>query len=540
MERPHHSRFPAARAASASDYGQPCAQVARPFVLAATILASAMAFIDGVVVNIALPAIQSEFHAEFDILQWVINAYALILGALILTGGALGDRLGRRLVFVTGIILFALSSVACAAAWSTAWLIGARAVQGLGAALLVPQSLAIIAAAFPKEARGRAIGIWAAAAALTTMSGPLVGGIFIDLLSWRAVFWINVPLAILAIVLALRFIPESRGAVHGRMDWLGGTLVTLGLGLLIYALTELPKRGLNHWLLFAVLAAGAATLAGFVAREAHLDAPLMPLSMFRSRVFSAANALTLCLYFALSAALFLLPYTLIQVRGYTALQAGAALLPFGLVMGLFSSHASTLGDRFGLRAMLSIGSGLVALGCVGFVLAEGQAHLGYWVSYFPPILLLAIGTTINVAPLTTAIINSVSDAESGAASGINNAISRIAGVLAVALVGLVSLFTFSRYLANALSAAGVEPRLKATLLGGADKLAALQVPAGVPAQTSDRLHELIAEAFVDSYRAGMLVAATAALAACLLALLYLPGRGAPLPADAHRPDNQTG
>jgi EmrB/QacA subfamily drug resistance transporter len=485
-----------------------------------------MAFIDGVVVNIALPAIQSEFNAPFNILQWVINAYALLLGALILTGGALGDRFGRRFIFVIGIALFAVSSIACASASSAAWLIGARAMQGLGGALLVPQSLAIIAATFPKEARGRAIGIWAAAAALTTASGPIVGGIFIDVLSWRAVFWINVPLAILAIALAFRFIPESRGTTRGPTDWIGSIVVTLGLALIIYAMTELPKRGSNYWLLSALVIAGVLTLVGFVRRESTLIAPLMPLSVFRSRVFSATNAITLCLYFALSAALFLLPYTLIQVRGYTAFWAGASLIPFGLVMGLFSSYASALSDRFGLRAVLSTGSGLVALACIGFALIEGKDHTSYWMSYFPPILLLAVGMTINVAPLTTAVINSVSDDLSGAASGINNAVSRIAGVVAVALVGLVTLFTFSHYLAGALAAAGIDAPIRNALLADSEKLAALRAPAGVTGKMSELLHGLIANAFIDSYRAGMLVAAVVAVVACLLAVLYLPGRGA--------------
>ncbi|AOB32683.1 hypothetical protein AKI39_20970 [Bordetella sp. H567] len=509
------------------DPATPCAPSARPYLLAATILASSMAFIDGIVVNVALPAIQAQFHTGFGVLQWVVNGYALVLGALILMGGVLGDRYGRRRIFISGIVLFTLASIGCALAPAAGALIAARVLQGLGGALLVPQSLAIIAAAYPKDVRGRAVGIWAAAAALTTVSGPILGGIFIDVLSWRAVFWINLPLAVIAVGLTLRFVPESHGAVRGATDWLGGFLVTAGLALVIYSVSELPEAHTGRGLLTGLLVAGVLTLAGFVFHESRSRVPLVPLSIFRSRVFSATNGITVGLYFALSVVFFLLPYTLIQVHGYSGLQAGTALIPFGLVMGLLSPLASKLGERWGLRATLSSGAGLVTAGCAAFAVVETLGTVDYWTGYLPALLLLAIGMTISVAPLTTAVLSSVSDGESGVASGINNAISRIAGVAAVAAAGLISLVSFPYYLGHRLADAGIDAGVRAALLADASRLAALRAPDQVPAQTAQLLRGLVLDAYVGSYRTGMAVAAIAAIAAMAIALRYLPARVTP-------------
>jgi EmrB/QacA subfamily drug resistance transporter len=503
-----------------------CDPSARPYLLAATILASSMAFIDGIVINVALSSIQAQFHVGFDVLQWVVNGYALVLGALILMGGLLGDRYGRRRIFLIGIVLFSVASIACALSPSAATLIAARALQGLGGALLVPQSLAIIAAAYPKDIRGRAVGIWAAAAALTTVSGPILGGILIDLLSWRAVFWINIPLAMVAIGLTLRFVPESHGTIRPATDWLGGLLVTAGLALVTYSATELPQAHEGRFLLGALLTAGIAVLVGFVFHESRSAAPLVPLSIFRSRVFSATNGITVALYFALSVVFFLLPYTLIEVHGYSGLQAGTALVPFGLVMGLLSPQAGKLEGRLGLRVTLAAGAGLVMAGCVAFAVVERQRTIDYWTGYLPVILLFAIGMTISVAPLTTAVLSSVSDDESGVASGINNAISRIAGVMAVAAAGVISLVSFPYFLEAGLEHAAVDAGVRAALLANAPSLAALAVPEQLSGQTAHTLHQLILDAYVNTYCIGMAVAAIAAMGALVIALLYLPSRTA--------------
>ena len=310
--------------------GGRCAVASRPWVLAAAIGASAMAFVDGSVVNIALPVLQRELDAGLGALQWVVNGYALFLAALLLVGGAAGDRFGRRRVFLSGILLFALASAACALAPGIGALIAARAVQGVGAALMVPQSLAIISAAFPPEIRGRAIGTWAGAASITTALGPAVGGFLIDSLGWRWAFWLNLPLAVVVVVLAVRHVPESRGPVAGRLDWAGAALAVLASALVTLGLSALAEPGGAVWRAAALVAAGAVAAWGFVAVERRAEAPLVPLSLFASRAFTGANLLTLCLYGALTGVLFLLPFELIGRRGMSPAEVGLVLLPVGV------------------------------------------------------------------------------------------------------------------------------------------------------------------------------------------------------------------
>ncbi len=523
----HRPWFPHGQEAGRRPCDAPCAREARPFVLAATILGSAMAFIDGTVVNIALPAMQRALGADIATLQWVVNAYALMLGALILTGGALGDRFGRRRVFVIGITAFAVASAPCGLAPDVSWLVAARAVQGVGAALLVPQSLAIIAASFPAATRGRAIGVGAGFAAITTAPGPVLGGVFIDLLSWRAVFWINLPLAAATVWLALRYIPESRdrSAIGTPVDWAGSLLVACGLGCLVYALTAAPERGGTDAVVVTAAAAGVVMLALFIRLEARLKAPIMPPGIFRSGPFSAANGVTLFLYFALTAVLFLLPFNLIQIHGYTALEAGLALLPFGVLLGLFSSRAGALADRYGPRWPLVTGSVLVALACIGLVLADRYAPQGYWTSVFPPILLLSVGMTINVAPLTTAVMNAVPDNASGTASGINNAASRLAGVLAVAVVGTVAAVVFAGDLATALERLAIDDAAREQLMNRAHELAALTPPQGLDQATARAVASAIDEAFRSGYHAALTVAALSAALAAGIAAGFLPNAG---------------
>ena len=327
----HRPLCPEGRTVPFDEDTVPCPDRARPLVLAATILASAMAFIDGSVVTIALPVLQTDLGAHFSALQWVVNAYALILGGLILIGGGAGDRFGRKRMFIVGIVIFALASLACAQAPSIEALIVARAAQGVGAALLVPQSLAIISSSFPKDVRGRAIGIWAGASAITTAMGPPLGGFLIDALDWRAVFWINLPLSVIAIWLALRYVPESRNeSATGPLDWRGGVLAIIAFGALTVGLTLLS--GSRDLTLAAPLMLGLGTigLVVFVRAESRATNPLVPLELFRSRAFTSANVMTLFLYGALSGILFLLPFDLIERRELSATEVGATLLPIGV------------------------------------------------------------------------------------------------------------------------------------------------------------------------------------------------------------------
>lgn len=409
-------------------------------VLAATVIASAMAFIDGSVVTIALPAMQAELQADFQQLQWVVNAYTLPLGALILVGGGIGDRVGRKRVFLAGILIFAVASLICAASGSVGLLIGGRALQGIGAAFLVPQSLAIISASFPREVRGRAIGVWAAASAITTALGPPIGGFLIDALSWRVAFWINLPLCAAALWLTFRYVPESRDEnATGRLDWAGSALAALALGALTYGLTSLSDGTPQRGTIAAALAIGAVGILAFWQVERRAANPIMPFELFRSQPFLVANVATVFLYGALGAVLFLLPFDLIERRGMAASSVGMMLLPFGLIIGLLSRYAGDLSDRHGPRLFLAVGSLLVAIGA-GW-LALGVANI--WTGVLAPILLMAFGMAAVVSPLTTVVMNSAPDHRSGAASGINNAASRVAGLLAIGLIGATAGLIFA-------------------------------------------------------------------------------------------------
>ncbi|RMB07776.1 MFS transporter [Eilatimonas milleporae] len=503
----HRPLCPDGHAALTPPCAQPCPERARPFVLAATILASAMAFIDGSIVTIALPAMQTDLAAGFDDMQWVVNAYALLLGSLILVGGGMGDRFGRRRVFVA---VFALASLACALAPSTTALIAARGAQGVGAALLVPQSLAIIAAAFPRDARGHAIGIWAGASALTTALGPPLGGFLIDALDWRSVFWINLPLSAVSIWLALRYIPESRddsaAGNTGGLDWTGAGLAVLAFGVLTVGLTRLAETGGSSLTAPLLVCAGLAGTAVFVLAEARAANPLMPLSLFRSAAFSGANLMTLFLYGALSGMLFLLPFDLIARRGMSASEVGLALLPVGLIIGTLSRAAGSLADRTGPRLPLTAGSLLVAGAAAG--LAAGLSDI--WIGVMAPLVALSAGMALVVAPLTTAVMNAAPDMQSGTASGVNNAASRLAGLFAVAIVGAVAAAVFTTAAADAVTAGDAATATTQIRFG--------QLP---PPGTAGRA--ALEAAFLEAYGTAMRVTAVWGGLAALTALFFLRG-----------------
>lgn len=403
--------------------------------LAATVLGSSMAFIDGSVVNVALPAMRVALKADAAQVQWIVNAYLLLLGALVLIGGSAGDRYGRRRVFVLGVALFGLASLGCALAPDAPWLIAARALQGIAAAMLVPASLAILGSTFDDEERGGAIGTWAGLGAVTTAVGPVLGGWLVDHVSWRAIFLINIPLAVATVWLALAAVRESRDEAVDHLDWLGAALAASGLGAVTWGLTAVGQRGWGSLAVWAALALGAALLAVFGVSQARQKHPMMPLSLYRSKTFSGANLLTLALYFGLTGALFFLPFELIARHGYSAAKAGATLLPFSLVMGALSGVAGKAADRFGARTLLTIGPILAGVG-FGLLGAPWIAS-GYWTGVLPAVLVLAIGMTLAVAPLTNTVMSAVASSHAGVASGINNAVARIAGLLAVAVLGLI-------------------------------------------------------------------------------------------------------
>jgi EmrB/QacA subfamily drug resistance transporter len=402
------------------------------WVLPATILGSSMSFIDGSVVNVALPAMQRGFDGSLSTMQWVMNGYLLTLASLILLGGSAGDRFGLRRVFILGLLAFTAASLACAVAPSALWLIAARTAQGAAAALLVPASLAIIGSAYSGAARGPAIGTWAAAASLTTALGPPLGGWLVDTVGWRSIFLINLPLGALAVALALK-LPADRGSAHAPpLDRHGSALATLALGALCYGLIAL---GEGRTLGASIALAAAAPLALlFVRVERRSRAPMLPLELFRDHDFSGANLLTLLLYAALSGALFLLPFQLIESHGYSALAAGSAFLPFSVILGLGSRWSGGLVDRFGSRAPLVLGPALTAAGFATLAASAGAAT--YWSGVLPGLVIVSVGMTIAVAPLTTTVLNAAPQDKSGIASGVNNAAARTGSLLAVAALGL--------------------------------------------------------------------------------------------------------
>jgi EmrB/QacA subfamily drug resistance transporter len=438
----------------------------KQLTLAATILGSSMAFIDGSVVNIALPAIQQALHADAVSTQWIVNAYLLLLGALVLVGGSAADLYGRRKIFLVGIVLFTAASIACGLAPDITALIVSRAVQGLGAALLTPASLAMLGATFDEHERSHAIGIWAGVGALTAAAGPVLGGWLVDQVSWRAIFLLNVPVAVAAAGLAFGFARESRDEKARPLDWKGAITVALGLAAITWGLGAVPASGLYDRGVLGALAAGVALLASFVAIEARSgERAMMPLSLYRSRDFSGTNLLTLLLYFALGGMMYFLPFGLIRLGSYSATQAGAALLPFALIMGSGAAFAGRLSDRFGPRLSLTAGPLIAAFGLV--LLAFADLGKSYWAGVFPAIGVLAIGTTITVPPLTSTVMGSVGKAHAGIASGVNNAVARVAGLFAVAALGAVLFASFSHYLGG-MPPAQANEALNAVLAGRPD------------------------------------------------------------------------
>ncbi len=491
------------------------------WTLVAAILGSSMAFLDGTVVNVALPAIQRQLGATASEAQWVIEAYALFLAALLLVGGTLGDRFGRRRIFMDGVLLFTASGVACAFAQGPMQLIVARAVQGIGAALLVPGSLALISATFPENRRGQAIGTWSAFSGIAAAVGPVIGGFLVDHYSWTWAFLMNVPIGGVLLAICVWKVPESRapGAAYAPLDVAGAVLATLGLAGVVFAFIEAPVRGWTDAWVIAAGVGGSLALASFFVVESRVDHPMLPLKLLRIRNFAGANLLTVLLYAALGGGLYFLPLNLIQVQGYSAAAAGAALLPFIVIMFLLSRWAGTLVDRYGPRRPLVIGPLIAGTGFALFAVPGVGGP--YWLTFMPAVCVLGLGMAVTVAPLTTTVMNSVGAEQAGIASGVNNAVSRAGPLLAIAVFGMVMGAVFNTALNEQLSALDLPAALQGAVEQQRGQLAALSVPLGADAASGVAIKQAVADAFVAGFRWVMLICAGLSFLSALSAWMLI-------------------
>jgi EmrB/QacA subfamily drug resistance transporter len=508
--------------AGAAPAAAPCAPPDRKWILIAIILGSSLAFMDGSVVNVALPILQSTFHATSAAIQWVVQGYALFGAALLLLGGAIGDRYGRRRTFLWGVALFALASAACAASLSLGQLIAARGIQGVGAALLIPQGLSILSASFPEEERGRAIGTWSAWITVSAAIGPVAGGWLIQVYSWRWVFLLNLPVVLVILLLAPR-IPESRAAGDGvaqPLDRLGAALATLSFAAIVYALSFASELGWRNRLVSWPLAGGIVLLALFLRSQANRPNAMMPLSLFRIPRFLAANLLTFLLYGALGGSLYVIPFYLIQVRHYLPAAAGAAFLPLIVLMFLFSARVGALVPKVGERFLLCVGAALAGAGFAAFAWFD-TLH-GYFLSVLPPVLILGCGMTLCVAPLTYAVMSSVAENQTGIASAVNNALSRLAGLVAVSLLALLLAHGFVASLTAQLAHSGLPVEVRAQFLNNRARLHDIPIPASLPPGQRAQAVALLDGAFLAGFRLVMLACAVSSWSGGLAVLLLLP------------------
>jgi len=495
----------------------PCPQRDKPWVLATAILGSSVVFIEGSVVNLALPAIQSDFAITSTGVQWVVNAYLLMLGSFMLIGGSLGDRYGLRRIFMLGTGVFGIGALACAFAPSLPVLIAARVLQGLGGALLVPASLALIGSHFDDEERGRAIGTWAGASALTTAIGPVLGGWLVDQWSWPAVFLSVLPLTAIALVIAAWRVPVSPASMEERLDYPGAFFLAGSLGLLIGALVYAGSMHLRALFFMVALVMGVA----FIRRERKFASPMLPLELFRSHAFSGANAMTLLLYCALGGALYFLPFNLIQVQGYSAMQAGAAFLPFTLILGFGSTFAGDMIRRFNPRIILTVGPAITAIGFAALAIPGTDA--AFVTGFLPGIVIIGVGMTLSVAPLTTVVMSSVNSRKTGVASGVNNTAARIAGVIAIAALTAVAVAWFANDLESRLQQADLPLPLVEQLLRNATRLAELKAPADASESIVKAVDNAVASAYVGTFRVLVVICGLLAAMSGLIAWFSLHG-----------------
>jgi EmrB/QacA subfamily drug resistance transporter len=478
----------------------------KKWALAATVIGSGMAFINGSVVNVALPAIQSSLEASVADMQWVVSIYTFILGTLILTGGSAGDYYGRKRVFGFGVFIFLLSTVWCGLAPDVFQLIVARGGQAIGGAMMIPGSLAIITDLYEQEQRGKAIGTWSGFTALATAAGPLLGGILVDQFSWRYIFLISVPLAVAALVILYWRVPESKAAdKSGQPDWKGALLATFGLGMICYSLIEASEFGVFNPVFISSMVAGILVFGAFIWVEKNIDNPMVRLEMFRSRSFSGANLVTMFLYFSLAGVFFLLPFNLIQIQGYSATAAGAAFIPFPLLVGGLSRWSGGMIVRFGARPMLVAGPLITSIGFL--LLGIYGTGSSYWICFFPGISLMGLGVAISFAPLNTTVMSSVDRKDAGTASGVNKAVARLSGMLSVALLGALAISLFGHELLQMMQQNNIPEGIQQKMMSQKADLATVSIPESATPAIKTILEQNIQKSFLSSFQMVMYTSA---------------------------------
>jgi EmrB/QacA subfamily drug resistance transporter len=499
---------------------------AERWVLTSTILASSMAFIDSPALNIALPSIQTSLGASGAQLLWVINAYTLMLAALILVGGSMGDILGRKKIFMIGITLFGASSLACGLSPTIQWMIIARILQGLGGALMIPGSLSIIASSVAPNRMGKAIGLWSSITTLIFIVGPVLGGFMADLGFWRGVFFINIPIAIFALIVLQTKVIESRDETSsGKIDFIGAGIITIGLAGLAYGFISAPDLGFKDPGVIISLIIGTLGLLAFWLFEARYKNPMMPLHLFKSRTFAGTNLLTLFLYAGLSVNGFFMSLNLVQVQGYSRTEAALAFLPFVFILMGLSGWAGGLVDRIGPRLPLILGPSLAGAGFFWMAfIGVTRGPSDYWITFLPGIIILGTGMGFTVAPLSTSVMGSVANHYSGIASGINNAVSRIGGVLAIAIVGSIALFLFAGALESQAVSLNLNDHIHQELKAEAADLGGATVPADVSSSDVQAVDSAIKQSFADTYKVVMLICAGLAWVSAILSASLVEAR----------------
>jgi MFS family permease len=524
--------------------------------MASAIMASAMAFIDGTALNVVLPSLQRDLNASGTDLFWILNAYLLILAALILVGGSLGDKLGRKKIFMIGILIFIIGSTACGFAPTVAYLIGFRLAQGVGGALMIPGSLSLLSSSIDEKERGKAIGTWSAITTVVTIGGPIIGGALADAGLWRYIFFINVPIGLAALLILRRYVSESSGeddkpaansshpaatSSHPAattsnnpspakpnkpsLDFPGATAIALGLASLTFGFLRIPALGFSNWIVYLTIGLGIILLTSFIIIECKSRQPMMPLHLFANRSFSGANLLTFFLYAGLGAGMLFLSLNLVQAQGYSQLESGLTFLPFTILMITIARPAGSLADKFGPRLLLILGPAATGAGLMilSFVGATRGAR-DYWTTFFPGILLFGLGMSFTVAPLTATVMKSVVDEFSGTASGVNNAVSRIASVFANAIFGTLAILFFSGSLQKTLPR---DLKDNTAVLQQAANLGNAKPPASITGEDRKTVTDAYRSAFIDAYGKLMRCAATLAFLGSAMALFFISPKSTP-------------